>query len=479
MSNSGQAPNVSMDELLSSIKNMIEGESNGGAGSIEPGGVDPHAPVAQAPVDEGIMDLTKVVEAPTVAPDQVNPEFVNNAPQQTDHVNNAPAEQAVQETVSELNNILDGMSDDFGVSNAQLAGLSPDLQQPVSPPVDTQSPMQQESPQHPPLQQDPVFEGQMPGDISHPDPALSRGLDPVQDDLQGQAPQEGISPQGGIPDAMPQEAMQNEAMQHEAMQHEVMQQGIPPYGGQDPQDPQGQFANNNPQQGQPPQDQMGQANQIRQGQQLGQQSGMPPMGQPQGQPVHQEPSYQEQPFQGQQAQMGVMPPPLATPPAAGHDPRLESEFAMGQALSQADASLNTTPGLQAQNLQDPNFQGQNFQGHPPQGQLPQEQAYQAQQHQDQQAQGYAGAPTRGLQPQGGQGQLPVPAARRDMVPAGAPMMGLADPSVEQLPAEMRNNLEEIVKQLLKPLLREWLERNLPELLRGAVDEQGKIDPDRL
>ena len=51
--------------------------------------------------------------------------------------------------------------------------------------------------------------------------------------------------------------------------------------------------------------------------------------------------------------------------------------------------------------------------------------------------------------------------------------------VDQLPVEMRNNLEEIVKQLLKPLLREWLERNLPELLKGAVDEQGKIDPDRL
>ena len=65
-----------------------------------------------------------------------------------------------------------------------------------------------------------------------------------------------------------------------------------------------------------------------------------------------------------------------------------------------------------------------------------------------------------------------------MVPAAQPMM-MADPSADQLPVEMRNNLEEIVKQLLKPLLREWLERNLPELLRGAVDETGKIDPDRL
>ncbi len=66
-----------------------------------------------------------------------------------------------------------------------------------------------------------------------------------------------------------------------------------------------------------------------------------------------------------------------------------------------------------------------------------------------------------------------------MVPVAAQPMMVADPSVDQLPVEMRNNLEEIVKQLLKPLLREWLERNLPELLRGAVDEQGKIDPDRL
>lgn len=74
--------------------------------------------------------------------------------------------------------------------------------------------------------------------------------------------------------------------------------------------------------------------------------------------------------------------------------------------------------------------------------------------------------------------LPVPVGGRAMVPAAQPMM-MADPSADQLPVEMRNNLEEIVKQLLKPLLREWLERNLPELLRGAVDETGKIDPDRL
>jgi cell pole-organizing protein PopZ len=44
---------------------------------------------------------------------------------------------------------------------------------------------------------------------------------------------------------------------------------------------------------------------------------------------------------------------------------------------------------------------------------------------------------------------------------------------------MKNNLEEIVKQLLKPLLRDWLERNLPELLKGVVDEEtGKIDPNK-
>ncbi|GJM02371.1 MAG: hypothetical protein DHS20C08_08720 [Rhodomicrobium sp.] len=59
------------------------------------------------------------------------------------------------------------------------------------------------------------------------------------------------------------------------------------------------------------------------------------------------------------------------------------------------------------------------------------------------------------------------------------MMAMSDPMVDQLPLEMRNNLEEIVKQLLKPLLREWLERNLPDLLRGAVDDNGKIDPNRL
>ena len=70
MSSSGQAPNVSMDELLASIKSMIEGESNGGAKSQqnlaaaqEPqqGGGLPDYP---APMEEAVMDLTQVVQQP-------------------------------------------------------------------------------------------------------------------------------------------------------------------------------------------------------------------------------------------------------------------------------------------------------------------------------------------------------------------------------------------------------------------------------
>jgi hypothetical protein len=83
--------------------------------------------------------------------------------------------------------------------------------------------------------------------------------------------------------------------------------------------------------------------------------------------------------------------------------------------------------------------------------------------------------------QGAADMLPVPSGFRPVLPAvhgqgDAPLPGAMG---DQLPVEMKNNLEEIVKQLLKPLLRDWLERNLPELLKGVVDEEtGKIDPNK-
>lgn len=87
-----------------------------------------------------------------------------------------------------------------------------------------------------------------------------------------------------------------------------------------------------------------------------------------------------------------------------------------------------------------------------------------------------------------QGQLPA-VSNGDRLPvahghwqnvAPAPMiMGMATPTADHMPVEMRNNLEEIVKQLLKPMLRDWLDRNLPELLQGAMNDKGQIDPDKL
>ena len=75
MSSSGQAPNFSMDELLASIKSMIEGESNGGATSQQnlaaadesPRGGE--TPAITAPEEDAVMDLTQVVQQP--APQQV------------------------------------------------------------------------------------------------------------------------------------------------------------------------------------------------------------------------------------------------------------------------------------------------------------------------------------------------------------------------------------------------------------------------
>ena len=129
--------------------------------------------------------------------------------------------------------------------------------------------------------------------------------------------------------------------------------------------------------------------------------------------------------------------------------------------------------------------GQHMQGG--MGHVPQPHPMQGQQigHQGQmvaqgQMQGAMGMPQMGAL-QGGTDMLPVPSGFRPVLPAvhgqgDAPIPGAMG---DQLPVEMKNNLEEIVKQLLKPLLRDWLERNLPELLKGVVDEEtGKIDPNK-
>ena len=198
---------------------------------------------------------------------------------------------------------------------------------------------------------------------------------------------------------------------------------------------------------------------------------------------------------------GGPPPGQGQPPQHADVMRQDSEFAMGQALSQAEASLGAQAALQqglppgAPLPQAPLGQAPYAQGHLAQGHLAQDQGGNAHiangegrgvqplpQGQHVPAgmpPGHGGpGPWAQGQPQGG-ADLPVPAGGRAVVPVQQPMMAVADPTVDQLPLEMRNNLEEIVKQLLKPLLREWLERNLPELLKNAVDDQGKIDPDRI
>ena len=480
MSSGGQAPNVSMDELLSSIKSMIEGEStdglssNNGTNDMGAGGPEAATPPSGAP-DAGIMDLTQVVQPQAAVQEQP----AGGVPQNANP-------QSAEETAAQINDILGGMSADLGVSNDDLTasanpadqlmdGFEPQAQtgeqeQPQSPP-DIDFGMQEdlgvarggEAPVDPAAGQPmDAMAGQDPGlaqvsQVQNPDMGPDMGQDPLASevnpmggDLSGQ--QDFSQPDGAQVNAELTRGLNS------GMDPDAFGQGMPPMGGQGMGLPQGQ-----------PQSQLqGQPGGHPQGQAFQPQSGQPPMGQaPAPMPV-QQPGAQPGPMgQSPQAQMGgapgVMPAPHGQPvsqPPAGHDPRMESEFAMGQALSQADASLSASPALQQQMVPGANMRGLQPpapQGYP-QGQIP------------------------GQMPQGEVGggyDLPVPAAGRAMVPAQQPMMQVADPSVDQLPVEMRNNLEEIVKQLLKPLLREWLERNLPELLKGAVDEQGKIDPDCL
>ena len=470
MSSGGQAPNVSMDELLSSIKSMIEGESteglssNNGMSDVGAGGPEP-APPPDGALDAGIMDLTQVVQPPVAAQEQP----AGGVPQNANP-------QSAEETAAQINDILGGMSADLGVSNDDLVASANPADQ-VMDGFEPQAPAgEQEQPQSP---QDidfglPEGLGVARGGETPVDPAAGQPMDVMagQDPALSQAPQAKSPDMGQDPVATEANAMtgdlsappdlaQSDGPQthgeltrglNGGMKPDASGQGLPPVGGQGMGMPQGQP------QGQPP------------GQAFQPQSGQPPLGQvPAPMPVPQQgvgvqPGPMGQPPHPQVGGApGVMPAPHGQPLSqqpGGHDPRLESEFAMGQALSQADASLSASPALQQQmvpggpvrGVQPPAPQGY------PQGQMP-----------GQMLPGEAGAGY----------DLPVPAAGRAMVPAQQPMMPVADPSVDQLPVEMRNNLEEIVKQLLKPLLREWLERNLPELLKGAVDEKGKIDPDRL
>lgn len=253
-----------------------------------------------------------------------------------------------------------------------------------------------------------------------------------------------MAAEGQTPDMADETVAKMQGM-HDQGQHlppDAPMQQTPPPQGQPPVDPQIMAQE---QMGQPPIEQapMGQppAGQPPMGQ------GMPPM---QGQPPHRG-------IDASGAPQGQPPMQQQIPPGGveqGGDPRLASEAAMGQALTQAQASLNTTPAQQQMHQQQP-------QGQPP------------------------------VQPGGPVAQnadLPVLSHGNQMVamPGNTRQMQMMQPqympqpTAEQLPLEMRNNLEEIVKQLLKPLLREWLERNLPELLQNSIDPQtGKIDPDKM
>ena len=493
MSSSGQAPNVSMDELLSSIKSMIEGESTGGGMSPDQNAGGP--PAADGPlssggvggaVDDGIMDLTQVVKSQDVPSQNVPPvspvdplaggvEPPSAAPEQ-ELFAGAKAEIAsrgAQDTASQINDILGGMNADLGIPAGPFEG-APDAQ--AVPQDDLGAVAAAGDPLAPgaaPMQQ-PVQE--VAGGISAQDPAAAfdmadpsdMGFDAVGQDPAGGVPDgaltRGLSggPDGGLPDLGPQGQVAGseiadvpQDMLNPAMQGQPPQAGgLPPagQGGQGPEPMQGQG-------GVAPHGQ----NQLPPGQ-------MPQSQMPQGQP----------PVGGMmpQRQMGVpggAPLPLQGQPPVQHDPlRQESELAMGQALSQAEASLNANPALQNPGSPPAGF----GRGLPPAGQVPQGQGQQGQFQQGQLPPGQWAQGQMAPAPQGY--DLPVPAAGRAVVPAAQPMMmPVADPSVDQLPLEMRNNLEEIVKQLLKPLLREWLERNLPELLKGAIDDSGKIDPDRI
>ncbi len=450
MSSSGQAPNVSMDELLASIKSMIEGESTG----VVPEGLTP--PVAEQPADafdDGIMDLTQIAKPPVQTHAPLPPETgIEEAghpypgDQQPSGADGEHASSAAQEAAAQIQDILGGMGAEMGGTANEMAGHG--SQKPIDPRA--QEPVRQaETPKSP-------FQGAELA-AAKANPGLMGGADPLAgfDDMLAQG--------AGAPLQDATRGLGPE--QHAQTQHPPERRSEGPLGGPDALAQAEQKPQDMRPAGQPGVDPA-----IKRQMEAGQ----PALhGHPGGGPMGHPPAHEGQGLQGPGSQgqipfpgAGGMPPGQHGQPGHEHrDLRQESEYAMGQALRQADASLSAQPALQGQMpAVQPGAGWQQPQGQLPQGQVPQGQPPQGQHPYPPESYGHA---------------LPVPAAGRSMVPVAAQPMMVADPSVDQLPVEMRNNLEEIVKQLLKPLLREWLERNLPELLRGAVDEQGKIDPDRL
>lgn len=560
MSSSGQAPNVSMDDLLASIKSMIEGESSGEANSqvganIEsaPGmtpqgaGVDAAAAPNNA-LDDGIMDLTQVVSAPQAQPQvqqqsqqqpqagfeqAVAPNPASDPTQDLGGINpllqgQSPQEQvagqSAQDAAAKLDDIFSGMDGDAALNN-----MGGDIGLPASQMPDSSAALSQADP----LNSNPMARGL--GEAGET-PAQAQMQNDLQagaaqgNPLQGQA---SLSDQlAGVTEGVAPEGM--DAVSQSADQPVVpLDQGKPQFnGGLEGQVP--------PESGVPhpgfaaePEtpglDAPGMNTAMMN-------SAHSTQGQ---QPVGEQPG-----AEGEQQRTELM---------GGHDPRLEHDIALGQALSQADASLNLSNAQQGaedqanQQMQQqaqmrglqpvdqkmvqqpgqpieqqigqqgqmrahaqmggqmghvpqphPMHAQQGQAGHQgqmvPQGHLAQgHMAPHAQmgQHPGQMApQGYMAPPQMGVpqmggghiaSPQGGADMLPVPSGFRPVLPAvhgqgDAPIPGAMG---DQLPVEMKNNLEEIVKQLLKPLLRDWLERNLPELLKGVVDEEtGKIDPNK-
>jgi hypothetical protein len=557
-----------MDDLLASIKSMIEGESSGEANSqvgsnldsapgMTPQGAGVGADAPAAPnnaLDDGIMDLTQVVSAPQPqagleqtgldqasvgqAPDPaqnpiadpnqgaINPLLQGQEPpaqnplssqepvsfQESMSPQGQVGGQSAQDAASKLDDIFSGMDGDAG-----LANMSGDIGLPASQVADNLAPD---------VSSDPMARGlgdpgmdQAPAQAQMQQAQMQNEL---QNGLQGQSPLGEAS--GGMVDPAAMGAP-------DGMGAGIAEQPVVPLDQGDPQFNGGLEGKAPPQSGVPHPGFPAEAEVPglnpamnagigQQGEQLGQQPQM----------------------SGEQPRAELM---------GGHDPRLENDIAMGQALSQADASLNLStqqPSSEGQAGQQQmqqvqqqaqmrgvqpgqmpaqvagGMQGQQGQvphpGQTPMGQMghapvpqPMQQGHQgqmaAQGHMAPQAamgqtamgqapmgqvqqvqgqmapQGNMGMPQMGGPPMGGaQGaadMLPVPSGFRPVLPAvhgqgDAPLPGAMG---DQLPVEMKNNLEEIVKQLLKPLLRDWLERNLPELLKGVVDEEtGKIDPNK-
>jgi|GEM_PF-4807743 len=575
MSSSGQAPNVSMDDLLASIKSMIEGESSGEANSqvgsnlesapgMTPQGGDTSGAPSDA-LDDGIMDLTQVVSAPQPQagfdPTGLDQAAVGQAPAPTQNPSHnpvpdqnqgainpllqgqeqpaqeqmapqgqmAPQEQmngqSAQDAAAKLDDIFSGMGGDAG-----LANMGGDIGLPASQVADTLAPE---------TSVDQMTRGL--GDAGLNDVGMDQAAvqTQMQNELQGQSPlgdtnggmpdpSASLSPPVGVPEGLTPEGISPEGMggfSTNADQPIVpLDQGQPQFSGS----LEGKAA---PQSGVPhpgfAADAEAPGLNAAMGQMDQQQIAQPQTGQHLA---------GENPQAGEQPRSELM---------GGHDPRLEHDIAMGQALSQADTSLNLSTQqpsgqqfsegqagqqqqMQQQAQHNPQMQqqaqmrgmqqagqhpgqqgqmphpgqlaqgqayspmGQAPMGQAPMGQAPMGQAQMGQApmpHQMQgqmvpqaqmAAQGHMGAPQLGG-PQGGSDMLPVPSGFRPVLPAvhgqgDAPLPGAMG---DQLPVEMKNNLEEIVKQLLKPLLRDWLERNLPELLKGVVDEEtGKIDPNK-